>query len=34
MPERLKGKAVAMNVFGNGAHMITVPVNAETMMWA
>ena len=34
MPERFRGKSIAMNVFGDGAHMIAVPVDAETMGWA
>lgn len=34
MPERLRGKAAGMNIFGNGTHMIAVPIDANNMMWA
>ena len=34
MPERLRGKAAALNVFGDGAHLLAVPVDEETMGFA
>ncbi|GJE95025.1 FAD/NAD(P)-binding domain-containing protein [Phanerochaete sordida] len=34
MPASFEGKSMAMNVFGDGAHMITVPVGADTVGWA
>ena len=30
-PERLKGKAIAMNLFGDGIHMIATPLDENTM---
>ena len=34
MPAFFEGKSMAMNVFGDGAHMTIVPIDGQTMGFA
>lgn len=33
-PDYLRGKSVALDVYGNGASMIVIPMDETTVMWA
>ncbi|EKM53944.1 uncharacterized protein PHACADRAFT_145467 [Phanerochaete carnosa HHB-10118-sp] len=34
MPESFRGKSMAINVYGDGAHLIAIPIDDESMGWA